>query len=128
MTWSTELDRYAHTVANTCKVEHSHGPYGENLAAGVGGGYNVARAFQSWADEAKDYDWDKPGFSSKTGHFTQVVWKATSELGCASAMCDDGTIFSGYGQKSLFVVCESSVVNVVRARCLVRWWDRVQQV
>ena len=29
----------------------SGGPNGENIAAGVGGGYNIEKAFGSWANE-----------------------------------------------------------------------------
>jgi hypothetical protein len=29
----------------------SGGPNGENIAAGVGGGYNIEKAFNSWANE-----------------------------------------------------------------------------
>ena len=35
-------------------------------------------------DEVCDYDFDNPGYSSATGHFTQVVWKASTELGIGS--------------------------------------------
>lgn len=35
--------------------------------------------------EIKDYNWNKPGFSMKTGHFTQVVWKNTKSVACAHA-------------------------------------------
>jgi hypothetical protein len=30
---------------------NSGGPNGENIAAGVGGGYNIEKAFNSWANE-----------------------------------------------------------------------------
>ena len=39
------------------------------------------------------YDFNKPGFKSGIGHFTQVVWKETKELGIAKAKGDDGKIF-----------------------------------
>ena len=35
--------------------------------------------------EKRYYDYDNPGFSSKTGHFTQVVWDGSTELGIARA-------------------------------------------
>lgn len=34
------------------------------------------------------YDFDKPtGFTEATGHFTQLVWKTTTEMGCAAINC-----------------------------------------
>ena len=41
----------------------------------------------SWYDEIAKYDFAAPGFSQKTGHFTQVVWRNSKELGCAKASC-----------------------------------------
>lgn len=29
------------------------------------------------------------GFTLETGHFTQVVWKATTKLGCFAALCNN---------------------------------------
>ena len=40
-----------------------------------------------WYDGAKEYDFDRPGFSLKTGTFTQVIWNDSTELGCASTLC-----------------------------------------
>lgn len=34
-----------------------------------------------WYDEVQKYDYNKPGFSAETGHFTQVVWKNSNKLG-----------------------------------------------
>ncbi|OCF37152.1 hypothetical protein I316_01059 [Kwoniella heveanensis BCC8398] len=101
VTWSDELASYASSHATACNMEHTHGPYGENLAAGVGGGYSIADAFQAWADEAPEYDPSNPQYS----HFTQVVWKGTTEIGCAAVSCPSGSIFDMAGD-SLYVMCE----------------------
>ncbi|KAM7296936.1 Golgi-associated plant pathogenesis-related protein 1 [Ixodes scapularis] len=51
----------------------------------------------SWYNEIKDYDYANPGFSSKTGHFTQVVWKGTTNSGCA--------VSKAASRSAYFVVC-----------------------
>jgi len=65
----------------------------ENLAAGTGD-YTVTDGINAWANEAKDYDYSNPVFSDITGHFTQLVWRNTSDIGCAMVDCAPGTIFS----------------------------------
>lgn len=39
------------------------------------------------------YDFKNPGFKSGTGHFTQIVWQQSKELGIGKAKSDDGKIF-----------------------------------
>lgn len=61
------------------------------------------------ANKAEYYDYSKPGVLEATvngeqmglGHFTQLVWKATTKIGCAAVTCADGTLFTGYGDVSL---------------------------
>ena len=43
------------------------------------------RAVGAWYEEVVDYDYGDPGFGVDTGHFTQVVWKSTTQLGCGVA-------------------------------------------
>lgn len=33
------------------------------------------------------YNYGRPGFSMATGHFTQVVWRGTTRIGCGAALC-----------------------------------------
>jgi uncharacterized protein YkwD len=69
-------------------IDHSC-PYkagaGENLVGGAGTWTQdqfASMGTQMWYDEVAAYDYNNPGFSMATGHFTQVVWKSTTKLGC----------------------------------------------
>ncbi|XP_022075746.2 Golgi-associated plant pathogenesis-related protein 1-like isoform X2 [Acanthochromis polyacanthus] len=55
-------------------------------------------AVDSWYSEIKDYDWNNPGFQSNTGHFTQVVWKSSTELGVGVGVTTDGNTLFVVGQ------------------------------
>ncbi|KAG0068225.1 hypothetical protein BGZ92_004933, partial [Podila epicladia] len=90
LTWDDRLASFGEDWVQACKFKHSHGPYGENLAAGH---HDFHSAIIDWYNEAKDYDFNNPGFSGKTGHFTQVVWKATTSIGCAMKLCPTWPIY-----------------------------------
>jgi len=47
-----------------------------------------------WYDEIKDYDFKNPGFKSGTGHFTQVIWKGSEEVGFGLAQSKNGSWYS----------------------------------
>lgn len=98
--WDNELANYAYRHASRCVFEHTHGPYGENLAAG----YATAEdALTAWYNEYQYYSYSNPRFSMSTGHFTQLVWKSTTKVGCASISCN-----GSHGTPGQYVVCEYS--------------------
>ena len=39
-------------------------------------------AFKKILDEKKNYDFNKNKFSKASGHFTQAIWKDTTDIGC----------------------------------------------
>lgn len=98
LTWDNQLAEYAENYAKDCHFKHSHGEYGENLAAGYP---TITRAIKSWYNENKLYSYDNPGFSSQTGHFTQLVWKSSTKLGCALIQCDGKN-----GTPGNYLICE----------------------
>ncbi|XP_019932531.3 Golgi-associated plant pathogenesis-related protein 1 [Aedes albopictus] len=95
-----DISRYAQEwaadISSRNVMQHrSNNRYGENLYACFGKpnltGEEVVR---SWYDEIKDYRFGEvnPNNFSKVGHFTQVVWKNTKELGVGFAR-NGNTIF-----------------------------------
>ena len=46
-------------------------------------------AINEWALERVEYNFESPDFSLTTGYFTQIVWKATTEIGCAKRQCSE---------------------------------------
>uniref|UniRef100_A0A4W4G2J6 SCP domain-containing protein n=1 Tax=Electrophorus electricus TaxID=8005 RepID=A0A4W4G2J6_ELEEL len=80
-------------------LKHSDGSYGENLFYTFSSGPKKLtghEAVDSWYSEIKDYRFNRPGFTSGTGHFTQVIWKDTKELGVGLAT--DGAMTFVVGQ------------------------------
>lgn len=49
------------------------------------------------AAEVEEYNFSDPHFNEKTGHFTQLVWKGTTTVGCGSRLC---------GSRGWYLVCE----------------------
>jgi len=92
LSWSASLAKAAQAWADRCVFEHSNTNYGENLAQGTGE-YSGADAVNDWYNEISAYDFNNPGDSEATGHFTQVVWKETKKVGCGVAQCSDGALY-----------------------------------
>jgi len=83
--------KWCQHLADTGTFEHSRGSgYGENLYRSWGGSGSVSKNLgndvsNGWYSEVKNYDYKTGGFSMRTGHFTQLVWKASTGLGCSYA-------------------------------------------
>ena len=46
-----------------------------------------------WYEEHDKYNYSNPGFSSTTGHFTQIVWQNSKEMGAGKAVSSSGAQF-----------------------------------
>lgn len=104
LSWSVELSQYAQEWAdylarNNCTFEHrstlgkNSKNYGENLFWGNGTVYTSLDASKSWYNEIKDFK-NVPLNSSNwriAGHYTQMVWKNTKEVGMGVARCSNGS-------------------------------------
>jgi uncharacterized protein YkwD len=92
LTWSPKLAQVAQQWASAlrdkgCVFGHSSGSYGENLAAGTSGVLDAEAVVKMWYDEVAHYKFPGGGFSAQTGHFTQVVWRGTTHVGCGRSQC-----------------------------------------
>lgn len=98
--WSDELATVARSWAlelqrNGCAFEHNRQTrYGENLSffAPVGS-LSPDEIVAGWYDEHSAYDFAKGDFDFSTGHFSQVVWRATERLGCGQSQCNGGELW-----------------------------------
>ncbi len=85
--WATQLKRH------NCALEHrpARGKYaqkhGENLFLISGAQASAAEVVNEWAAEAADYNYKKNSCKGVCGHYTQVVWRDSTEVGCALATC-----------------------------------------
>jgi uncharacterized protein YkwD len=114
MTLSDSLNNSAQSWANHLAsngiLEHSDTNSGENLyvsyttVSSVDAATLANQAVTGWYNEVSAYDYANPGFSGKTGHFTQVVWKNSTQLGCAAAQ--GVKTIQGNEYNAFYVVCQ----------------------
>lgn len=116
LTWSNELAATAAAWVATCtNVDqfpniHDHNPnrsqghpyyVGENIYASSGTA-TAQGAVQNWASEGSAYVHpDASRCNGNCGHYTQIVWRTTLEVGCARGNCPSipygSTIVCNYG-------------------------------
>ena len=108
--WSEKLATIAQNYANklknerSCKLVHSHTKgLGENLYWASAITYSSGeievqkitskRVAASWASEQENYNYDNNSCArgKVCGHYTQMVWSDTTEIGCAKAVCENGS-------------------------------------
>lgn len=97
LTWSSALARdaeaWAKQIAREGRLRHDDTSDGENVFMVFGREIDGSDPVNSWYSEVKDYNFSKSGWQTNTGHFTQVVWKGSKELGIGKAKSADGKVF-----------------------------------
>lgn len=116
--------QWAQHLAASGKLQHSSSSQrngaGENLyasyttASSIPANNLAEAAVKSWYDEVSDYNYANPGFSAKTGHFTQVVWKNSTQLGCGAAQGKAN--LGGTEYNAFYVVCHYAPAGNVQGQ------------
>lgn len=96
LVWSDDLanaaEAWAEHLASNNVLEHaSDKDHGENLASAKGYELRGDKVAEMWYDEIKDYNFETPAYNAKCGHFTQMIWRDTKQLGVAKTTATDGT-------------------------------------
>lgn len=87
MSWDADVANVAQRWANRCEFEHSSdSAYGENLYVSSNPA-SAQDAVDSWVSEVADYNYRSNSCAGECGHYTQVVWRSSTALGCGFADC-----------------------------------------
>ncbi|KUF12568.1 CAP domain-containing protein [Pseudoponticoccus marisrubri] len=118
MAWSSALEQSAQNYANMlqqngCAGGHSPATLrngaGENLysTGNTSPGFDPARVGQA---AVESWYWCEIGLypSPQAGHYTQVIWQNSTQLGCAMLQCDAGSqqVWPGQNYHVARVVCQ----------------------
>jgi len=97
----TIAQKWAEHLSTISTLQHSSGnhkgqPLGENIASkwgSNGADYTGEEAVQQWYSEESAYDYSGKSNAGASGHFTQVVWKGSEELGIGKAADSKGRVY-----------------------------------
>jgi pathogenesis-related protein 1 len=100
LAWSDRLAAIAQEWAEALlkRNEFFHRPkssYGENLykISGRNAAASAREVVQDWAAESKNYDYKSNLCHGVCGHYTQIIWRGTREVGCGVARGTDQEVW-----------------------------------
>ncbi|KAJ8415912.1 hypothetical protein AAFF_G00404690 [Aldrovandia affinis] len=103
MSWSAAAAKSAQEWVNGCSM--SHGPPSSRMIGDYECGENLMEAstalpwsavINAWHSEVKNYQYSNGSANGGViGHYTQVVWFSSYEVGCAVASCENSIYFYG---------------------------------
>lgn len=117
LSWDSRCEANARIAASRCDFEHfipKHAGQGQNLFTVSGNAFNITAGItESWyhGELAPMAPWfGKPSLPhevfEKVGHLTQLVWKATTKVGCVSLDCGAAMTVDGRPSKmNKYTVC-----------------------
>ncbi|KAM7539557.1 hypothetical protein Aperf_G00000031414 [Anoplocephala perfoliata] len=91
--WNDELAKIAQAHSDKCGFNHDSYDdratqtfkyVGQNLAVAS----SVIEGVDMWFGEHKDYDYNANSCRGVCGHYTQMVWADTTDLGCGVTKCN----------------------------------------
>ena len=103
LTWSTDVAAFAQQWAdslanfNDCNIKHHSNEfgYGENIFGGSSAEtFKGIDAANAWYQEKEKYTYSRLGEGNwfETAHYTQMIWKATTQMGLGMATCPSGGV------------------------------------
>ncbi len=118
LSWSSTLATTAQAYSSQCIWAHSGAAgLGENLAAAAPWSDQHLAAAMGWASENVNYNYASNSCpSGQCGHYTQMVWASTTQVGCGTTDCTTGSPFSEFPQWTLTVCQYSPPGNFVGQR------------
>ena len=96
LVWSDELAKSAQAWVNRLaannEFKHSKTDFGENLWRGTAGAYQTKQMIDAWGAEKNQFVYGIFPHVTKggmVGHYTQLIWKTTYQVGCGMAKSGD---------------------------------------
>jgi uncharacterized protein YkwD len=105
LSWSSEISKYSQEWAdylaeNGCHLKHRSPTdiktkrYGENIGWSSSSNYTLLDASKAWQSEISSFKneilTDENWY--KAGHYSQMVWRNTTQIGMGIAKCTDSSI------------------------------------
>ena len=113
LTWNDNLASWAQKwgdyISQNCEMRHPENQqeadtyldndnWGQNLAEYQGNPGSPSAAVDGWMNECTIYNPANPlvgthsiNGNNETGHMTQLLWRGSTEVGCAVSTCPDGS-------------------------------------